>query len=146
MSPRPYRSPQRLLATEQTRARVLDAARELLLAEDASSFSVDAVARQAGVARMTVYYQFGSRGGLLEALFDHLAGPTLMADLPQAFHAETPRAMLSAVLRAFVRFWASDTVPIRRLRAMAALDAELGEVLAARDLRRLGIGRQIAAR
>ncbi len=36
-------------------------------------FTVDAVAREAGVARMTVYYQFGSKAGLLEAIFDSLA-------------------------------------------------------------------------
>ena len=32
--------------------------------------AIDAVARQAGVARMTVYYQFESKKGLLEALLD----------------------------------------------------------------------------
>src|SRR5262249_35010278 len=71
MSPRPYRLGQRQAAAEQTRARILAAARELLVASAGfSGFSVEAVARQAGVARMTVYYQFGSKPGLLEALYD----------------------------------------------------------------------------
>ena len=35
-----------------------------------NEFSIDAVARRADVVRMTVYYQFGARRGLLEALFD----------------------------------------------------------------------------
>src|SRR2546430_11163673 len=74
MSPRPYRLGRRQPAAQRTRARVLRAARELLTARaGAEPFSVDAVARRAGVARMTVYHQFGSRRGLLEALFDSFA-------------------------------------------------------------------------
>src|SRR5207248_3082979 len=74
MSPRPYRLGRRKPAAQRTRARVLRAARELLTARaGAEPFSVEAVARQARVARMTVYHQFGSRRGLLEALFDSFA-------------------------------------------------------------------------
>src|SRR5207245_1460576 len=68
MSPRPYRLGRRQPAAQRTRARVLRAARELLTARaGAEPFSVDAVARRAGVARMTVYHQFGSRRGSLAA-------------------------------------------------------------------------------
>src|SRR2546430_2914681 len=38
-----------------------------------SGFSIEAVARRADVARMTIYHQFGSKMGLLEALCDSLA-------------------------------------------------------------------------
>src|SRR5438876_585864 len=86
MSPRPYRSVQRQVAAEQTRARIIAAARELLVASEGfSGFTIDAVARQAGVARMTVYYQFGSKLGLLEALFDDLAARGQMQQLAAAF-------------------------------------------------------------
>src|SRR2546430_7635973 len=74
MSPRPYRLGRRKPAAQRTRARVLRAARELLTARaGAEPFSVEAVARRARVARMTVYHQVGSRPGLPEALFDSLA-------------------------------------------------------------------------
>src|SRR5713226_4068485 len=74
MSPRPYGLGQRQATTEQTRARIINAARELLAESSGfSGFSIDAVARQADVARMTVYHQFGSKIGLLEALCDSLA-------------------------------------------------------------------------
>src|SRR5947209_1545880 len=64
MSPRPYRLGRRKPAAQRTRARVLRAARELLTARaGAEPFSVEAVARRARVARMTVYHQFGSRRG-----------------------------------------------------------------------------------
>lgn len=66
MSPRPYRLGQRQAATEKTRARIISAARELLMESTGyTGFSIDAVARQADVARMTVYHQFGSKIGLL---------------------------------------------------------------------------------
>src|SRR5215217_1393081 len=74
MSPRPYRLGERESAIQQTRDRIIEAARALLTTHDAfTSFSIEAVARQADVARMTVYYQFGSKVGLLEALCDTLA-------------------------------------------------------------------------
>jgi AcrR family transcriptional regulator len=86
MSPRPYRLGQRQAATELTRASILNAARELLMSSNGySHFSIDAVARQADVARMTVYHQFGSKIGLLEGLCDSLAASGGMEQLATAF-------------------------------------------------------------
>lgn len=83
--PRPYRLGQRQAATEQTRARILAAARDLLMSHDGyARFSIEAVARQADVARMTVYHQFGSKIGLLEALCDSLAASGGMEHLATA--------------------------------------------------------------
>src|SRR5919204_4414645 len=92
VSPRPYRLDRRRPAAEQTRARILQATRELLLApEGVAGFTIDAVAERAGVARMTVYYQFGSKPGLLEAVFDALAAQAGMQDLATAFRTPEPR-------------------------------------------------------
>jgi AcrR family transcriptional regulator len=131
MSPRPYRLGQRQLAADETRARILAAARDQL--EEETSFSIDAVARRADVARMTVYYQFGSKRGLLEALFDLLAARGGMQQLPSAFQQADPNAALDRVIDIFARFWSSDRVVLRRLRAMAALDPELDQVLRERN-------------
>jgi AcrR family transcriptional regulator len=127
MSPRPYRLGQRQVAADETRARILAAARDQL-AED-NSFSIDAVARRADVARMTVYYQFGSKRGLLEALFDLLAARGGLQQLPDAFRQSDPKLALDRLIEIFARFWSSDRVVMRRLRAMAALDPELDQVL-----------------
>jgi AcrR family transcriptional regulator len=60
--PRPYKLGQRQVAADQTRAKILAAARNLLAAESGiAGFTMDAVAREAGVSRMTVYYQFESK-------------------------------------------------------------------------------------
>ncbi len=137
MSPRPYRLGQRQKATEQTRARILTAARELLLASDAfSGFSIDAVARQADVARMTVYHQFGSKIGLLEALSDSLAAHGGMEQLANAFRQPDPLKALDEFITVFSRFWQSDRLVTRRLRALSALDPDFEEVVKARDERR----------
>ncbi len=137
MSPRPYRLGQRQVATEQTRARILAAARELLLTSDAfSGFSIDAVARQADVARMTVYHQFGSKIGLLEALSDSLAAHGGMDQLANTFHQTDPLKALDEFTAVFSRFWQSDRLVTRRLRALSTLDPDFEKVVKARDERR----------
>jgi AcrR family transcriptional regulator len=137
MSPRPYRLGQRQVASEQTRARIITAARELLVASDGfSGFSIDAVARKADVARMTVYHQFGSKIGLLEALSDSLAAHGGMEQLANAFRRPEPVDALDEYITVFSRFWDSDRLVTRRLRALAALDPDFEQVVRARDERR----------
>jgi AcrR family transcriptional regulator len=149
MSPRPYRLGQRQVAVDTNRVKMLAAARDLLQKE--TSFSIDAVARRADLTRMTVYHQFGSRRGLLEALFDELAARGGMHELPSAFQQPDPMAALDRAIDIFARFWASDRLVLRRLRALAALDPELDQTLMQRnEWRRKGlrviVGRLDAAR
>ena len=137
MSPRPYRMGRRQEATEQTRAGILAAARELLASRDGiTAFTIDAVARQAGVARMTVYYQFGSKVGLLEALSDDLAARGRMDRLALAFQQPDPLAGIDEFVATFAHFWGADRLATRRLRALAALDPDFERVVRARDERR----------
>ena len=137
MSPRPYRLGKREEAVSQSRRRILDAARELLRASDAyTGFTVEAVARRADVARATVYYQFGSKVALLEAVCDDLADAGGMVGLSRAFTSPTLEEAIRAYISVFAGFWAADRLVMRRLRALAALDPDVGEVIAARDQRR----------
>ncbi len=53
-----------------TRTPILQAACQLLASGGFSAFTIDTVARAADVSRMTIYNQFGSKAGLLEAIFD----------------------------------------------------------------------------
>jgi AcrR family transcriptional regulator len=138
MSPRPYRLGQRQATSEQTRARILAAARQLLAAAGGiGAFTVEAVARQSDVSRMTVYYQFGSKAGLLEALFDQLATTGgLQGGAAAALGQPDPLDALAAYIAAFGRFWAAERLVLRRLRSLAALDPELEHGVRARDARR----------
>lgn len=81
---------------------------------------MDAVARRADVARATVYYQFRSKTGLLEALCDDLAEAGQMRDLPGAFADPDPRTPVRRLIVVFAGFWAADRVVMRRLRAVTS--------------------------
>ncbi|MGI8424643.1 MAG: TetR/AcrR family transcriptional regulator [Chloroflexota bacterium] len=137
-SARPYRLGQRQATADETHRRIVAAARALLSkpGPEAQSPSLEAVAREAGVARMTVYHQFGSRAGLLEAVFDSLAVEGHLVRLPEAFGRPEPLEALAALVATFARFWASNRTIIRRIRALAAIDDEVGAPLRARDERR----------
>ena len=140
MSPRAYNLGKRKVATEETRARIIEATRRLLGAPDGVSvLTIDAVARESNVARMTVYYQFGSKMGLLESLYNHLASGTLVTRLPAAMQEADARKALGMVLDAFASFWSTDRLIIRRLRALASLDPEVDAGIRNRDEWRRGI-------
>lgn len=69
--PRPYRMKARADSAEATRRRVLEAARDTILAGTSPAFSMSAVARRARVSRSTLYATYGSVGGLVGAvMFD----------------------------------------------------------------------------
>jgi AcrR family transcriptional regulator len=127
----------RQAAADETRERIMAAARTLLLAEDFSAFTMEAVARAADVSRLTVYYQFDSKAGLLEALYDYIARRGEMQHLANVFRkGGDPIRMLHDFILVFARFWSSDREVIRRLHAIGELDAEIGNGLRARNQRR----------
>lgn len=141
MTPRPYRMERRRESTGENRQRIIDAARELLASQKPSTrFSVEEVARRAGVARMTVYHQFGSLGGLLEGLCDSLAIAGGMNHLADAFREPDALKALDRFIAVFIGFWKSDRLVIRGLGALAVLDPEFAAVLEERyGWRRKGV-------
>ena len=84
------------LRTEQakmTRARILDAARRLLVSGTYSSITMEEIAKQAGVSYQTVYAIFGTKlrlaQGLIEVGFPHVADALKLFDaLRQSDDAE----------------------------------------------------------
>src|SRR5258708_3764529 len=73
-------SPARLNATiEETdkRDRILDAAQRLFVRYGVKRTSIDEVAREAGIAKGTVYLSFGSKAELFAAIADRLCANTL---------------------------------------------------------------------
>lgn len=147
MCPRGYKLGKRKPSIEKTRARILAAARKLLADEAGpAELSMEAVARAADVSRLTIYYQFESRRGLLEAIYDYMANRGNMRQVVSIFQEPDPDKALEKMVKTFVEFWASDPVVIRRVRAMAALDAEVGAGMQARDSRRRRIAGEIVRR
>jgi AcrR family transcriptional regulator len=146
VTPRSYRLGRRQATVDRTRARILTAARALLVVRGGAAFSIDGVARRAHVTRATVYQRFGSRPKLLEALFDDLAREGGMWELADAFRRPDPADALKEFVATFGRFWTAHRRILRRLIALGGLDAALDRTLRARqEWRRPGL-RTIVAR
>jgi AcrR family transcriptional regulator len=134
---RPYKSNARAAAAEDTRARIIAAARDLLAGgKDSPSFSLDAVARVADVTRLTVYNQFESKRGLLEAIFDDTARKGGLHDLQSVLaDADVDRA-IQRFVSVFCRFWSAHGSVFPKFSAVAKLDDEISASLKQRSERR----------
>jgi len=131
--PRTYSSAVRAAAAAETRAQVMSAAAQLLREQpDFAAFTLDAVARTAGVTRLTVYNQFGSRRGLLEAVFDDLAVRGGLPRIAQAMAMSDGRAAIQRLVAVFCDFWGGDAA-VGRLNEAVAADAEFGEAISQRN-------------
>lgn len=95
MNPRAYRLGKRAEAAEQTKQRILDAARALIIDAGFHPVSIDEVAARAGVGRASVYRHFGSKRELLEAVawdvvgsagLERLDAARLLPDVTEALH------------------------------------------------------------
>jgi len=131
---RPYVSAKRDAAAAAKREHVLDVATRLL-AESEQMISMEAVAKAAGVTRLTVYKQFGSRRGLLEAIFDANAARAGIKRIVEAMQDDDPRRGIRRALDILCDFWGSNP-SFGRLHDAAALDPDFAEAIAGRNERR----------
>lgn len=67
---RAYDNSGRTAAAAATRARILDAARDLLVSEGYAAMSITALARAAGVSPQTIYNAIGGKAEVLKACYD----------------------------------------------------------------------------
>lgn len=136
MPKRHYVSSVRAAAAAEKRDRVVDAATKWLRENvSIATFSLDAVAKAAGVTRLTVYHQFGSRRGVLEAVFDEIARQGGLSRIEQAMAMTDPRAALDRLVEIFCDFWSWDAA-IGRLEQAMSIDPEFAEALMERNQRR----------
>jgi AcrR family transcriptional regulator len=134
MAQRPYRLGKRQASADQTRASILRAAQDEVAA--GKGLSVGRVARKAGVSRITVYNQFGSRSGLLDAVSALV--PALTDELPADVGA---RELLERRIAAACSAWAANASLVRHLPRSGrdeGLNRQLAERLAASDQLRAG--------
>jgi AcrR family transcriptional regulator len=127
----------RQVSAQLTRALIVRAAlEELSSSEAATVFSMDAVAKRAGVARMTVFNCYANRSILLNAVCDEMAHSADLLDVTAHMNEPDIRLAFVRYVDCFAQFYAQYAQPLRRLRAFAALDAELGALMKARDAKR----------
>jgi AcrR family transcriptional regulator len=138
----------RQAGVDRTKAAVLAAARELVAASGGTHLSVGAVARRAGVSRLTIYNRFGSRSGLLRAVAGEAHGRSHAPAANGANGAgstKDPREQLHDRIMAACVTWASDPALFRALPTVTSAggqadqkDRALAERLAASDQLRPG--------
>jgi AcrR family transcriptional regulator len=136
MSPRPYRLGRRETSVEDTRARLIDAARRVFSEAGFVQASLDDVAKRAGVARATVYYQFGSKTGLLEAAIAHVAAENRRGRPPRAPMSEHPSEALLQYVADVGAVWERNSPFLRNVAGLAVLEPEIAHVVRQHDERR----------
>lgn len=121
---RSYRLGKREPAIAERRQRIIEAAHALLLDAGFYRMRVEDVAKRAGVTRATVFNQFGSKLGLLEAVAAEAgrrsrSQATFEAlELPDAYEAFR-RALIEGY-----RFYAAERALLRNMTSLAAFDPD----------------------
>ncbi|HLK56036.1 MAG TPA: helix-turn-helix domain-containing protein [Chthonomonadaceae bacterium] len=128
-SGRTYQSPARQRQADETRRRIADAARSLLLTHGYAKMTVDAIAKEAGVAAPTVYAIFRSKAGILEELLDQARfGPGFAELARQAYETSEPSERLRFVARIACSIYASESTMLDLLRGAGVVKPELAEL------------------
>jgi AcrR family transcriptional regulator len=110
----------------ETRAHILDTAWQRVREHGPASISVRAIANDAGVSRQLVYFHYGNRAGLLNALAAHLEEES---GLPE-----------EAELEPLMRAWCAllpDLLPVARALEAASITGDEGAAAWQVRMRRL---------
>lgn len=126
---RPYHSPARRRQAEQTRMRILAAARELFRSAGYAASTMEAIAASAQVSAKTVEAAFGSKRGVLAAVVDPLASSGPPRDLvDQVRAAEDPRHRIRLVAELTRRAYEASVPEFELMRGAAAVAPEVAAV------------------
>jgi AcrR family transcriptional regulator len=130
-------SPTRRELVRATRTRIVDAAGRLTRERGANGFSMDVLAKEAGVARATVYEHFRSKRAVLDELASSIARSVTMDDTRGV--TSDPLVALRDILGAVCRHWAEHEERMNGLRTLTALTGgdQAGEGIDENQLRRL---------
>jgi AcrR family transcriptional regulator len=141
---RAYSSVVRREQAAQTRARILDAAADLFLAEGYARTTIRAIAELACVAPDTVYATFGSKARVLTAVIDRRLVPddsvANVTERPeaQAVRAERDQRHQLELFAGFITAISSDLRPVFEiLRTASAVEPEMAAVFKEMDEFRL---------
>jgi len=137
MMPDVVRHPPRQARSRESERRLLEAARELLVARGWDEITVAEIAAHAGLAVGAFYARFASK----RALFDHLEGEVATASLANvgrltklAAEGASPRALLVDFVASHIRLYRDHAAVARALVVRSHADGAVRERL--RDLSR----------
>ena len=135
-SKRAYHLGLREKSIDRNRAQILRAARSVFSKAGFHSAGLEEVALRAGVSRKTVYYQFGSKMGLFEALVSELETSVALPGRIQIIIQQSGRKAVLDYFAEVAKFWGRNHEIMRALHGVAASDADARKVLDRHDLAR----------
>jgi AcrR family transcriptional regulator len=143
---RPYELGKRLEQMDESRAAILLAAKRQLAAEGYQRLTMASLAAASGVTRQTIHNLFGTKTGVLEAVFDLIALESGMERMREVMMLPPGDSQLLRFVEIFCGFWAKNRLLIRRVHGIGAIDPEFGVVIDARNRRRLMAASRIVQR
>jgi AcrR family transcriptional regulator len=124
----------RAAGVQRNRRNIVAAGRQQLIGEGYHQLSLETVAAQAGVTRVTIYRHFGSKLGLLEAIAEDLAERSAIVEgAARALSVPKATAAFDALVEELCRFWATDPDLLRRLVSLHAVDPTAQHLIEQRE-------------
>lgn len=102
--------------------RVLKAAERLIREDAFHSATMDELASAAGVSRATVFNRFGSKLGVLQALYTRCVESPEMRAVQEAFALEDPVLALEAVIETACAMWEAHGFIQEQIQAIVILE------------------------
>jgi AcrR family transcriptional regulator len=109
---------------------VLDAGEHLIREDSFHTATMDELAEAAGVSRATVFNRFGSKLGVLQALYTRCLESPEMRAVEEALAIDDPDAALEALIEASCALWETRGFIVEQLQAIAILEPEASALLA----------------
>jgi AcrR family transcriptional regulator len=119
---RPYTGRRR--AVPDSVERVLEAAERLIREDAFHSATMDELAEAAGVSRATIFNRFGSKLGVLQALFIRANEGPEMEAVREALELEDPVEALESSIDAACAIWESQGFIHEQLQAIVVLEPD----------------------
>jgi len=143
---RAYKSLTRQRQAHETRARIVEATRQLLGAEGYAGMTVEAVARRAEVAVQTVYAVFGSKTGILAELLNQTTfGPNYEHAVRETLEERDPEARVRGAARIARQIHDAQRAGFDLLRGAGVVAPELARLEQERERIRYGRQEQMIA-
>lgn len=134
---RTYTLRKRAQTAERTRLRIIEAARTLLSDSGYHNVSLDTLATKAGVSRQTIYVQFGSKFGVLQALAEHIEYESYGGGMiEEARDATDPVQTIRRGITHLTHFFRRNAELLRTFYAQALSDPDFRSVWEDRQQKR----------
>jgi AcrR family transcriptional regulator len=134
---RSYRSELRQRQADETRRKIADTGRRLFLSVGFDGTTIDAIAREAGVAAQTVYSTFGSKRGILRELMERAVfGPGVEEAIRHVMATQDPVVRLRLMPRIPRLIYDAQRAELELLQGAGAIAPELATLARELECRR----------